>query len=61
MNTDKLNEVADELGKQIKKMKALVNQCEHKWIDIWSGDPDNQTMDYEGQKCEKCKSTDYPI
>lgn len=37
------------------------NTCNHKWVQLWSGDPDSQNMEFEGEKCRLCGSEDYPI
>ena len=31
-------------------------KCVHKWKELWSGDPDSQSMEFEGEVCEKCGS-----
>lgn len=37
------------------------NTCNHKWVELWSGDPDSQSMEFEGEKCRLCGSNDSPI
>ena len=64
----------DEVAEDIVKLFAIPvvsgsteikngrNTCNHQWVELWSGNPDNsEGMECEGEICRLCGSRDYPI